>query len=251
MDRGWGVVSFIQYVQLSVFNNTYKLATIGKDSMITSSNMYLTVNGVPRTAPYNDVVNGISIQNIGDNFQLTTNFGLVSLNFGGPYQTELSLDASYAKYATIRAAGSGGTNGVALDKDALAATLLKPTTALPQGRQFALNPAMKGLTNLFNTGKAAVQLNVGPLIVPLTRDQYNSSNRVKYPLPPKLFSHNDQQSVWQSSSPEGSTIGWGGKMGDVALSNNSDSLFTCISLSGNSVLLAGDSAQQYQCSTIC
>ncbi|MBJ7468835.1 MAG: DUF1501 domain-containing protein, partial [Rhodoferax sp.] len=158
-------------------------------------------------------------------------------------------DASYAKYATIRAAGSGGTNGVALDKDALAATLLKPTTALPQGRQFALNPAMKGLTNLFNTGKAAVQLNVGPLIVPLTRDQYNSSNRVKYPLPPKLFSHNDQQSVWQSSSPEGSTIGWGGKMGDVALSNNSDSLFTCISLSGNSVLLAGDSALQYQCST--
>ena len=120
-------------------------------------------------------------------------------------------DASYAKYATIRAAGSGGTNGVALDKDALAATLLKPTTALPQGRQFALNPAMKGLTNLFNTGKAAVQLNVGPLIVPLTRDQYNSSNRVKYPLPPKLFSHNDQQSVWQSSSPEGSTIGWGAK----------------------------------------
>ena len=158
-------------------------------------------------------------------------------------------DASYAKYATIRAAGSGGTNGMALDKDALAATLLKPTTALPQGRQFALNPAMKGLANLFNTGKAAVQLNVGPLIVPLTRDQYNSSNRVKYPLPPKLFSHNDQQSVWQSSSPEGSTIGWGGKMGDVALSNNSDSLFTCISLSGNSVLLAGDSALQYQCST--
>ena len=158
-------------------------------------------------------------------------------------------DASYAKYATIRAAGSGGTNGMVLAKDALAGTLLKPTTALAQGRQFALNPAMKGLANLFNTGKAAVQLNVGPLIVPLTRDQYNSSNRVKYPLPPKLFSHNDQQSVWQSSSPEGSTIGWGGKMGDVALSNNSDSLFTCISLSGNNVLLAGDSALQYQCST--
>jgi len=158
-------------------------------------------------------------------------------------------DASYAKYAAIRSAGSGGTNGMVLDKDALAGTLLKPATALPQGRQFALNPAMKGLANLFNAGKAAVQLNVGPLIVPLTRDQYNSSNRVKYPLPPKLFSHNDQQSVWQSSSPEGSTIGWGGKLGDLALSNNSDSLFTCISLSGNNVLLAGDSALQYQCST--
>jgi uncharacterized protein (DUF1501 family) len=158
-------------------------------------------------------------------------------------------DASYAKYAAIRAAGSGDTNGMVLDKAALAATALKPTTPLPGGRQYALNPAMKGLANLFNTGKAAVQLNVGPLIVPLTRAQYNTSDRVKYPLPPKLFSHNDQQSVWQSSSPEGSTIGWGGKMGDVSLNNNSDSLFTCISLTGNNVMLSGDSALQYQCST--
>lgn len=158
-------------------------------------------------------------------------------------------DASYAKYATIRAAGSGGTTGMVLDKTAMAATALQPTTPLPGGRQYALNPAMKGLANLFNSGKAAVQLNVGPLIVPLTRDQYNSSDRNKYPLPPKLFSHNDQQSVWQSSSPEGSTIGWGGKMGDLSLGNNTDSLFTCISLTGNNVLLSGDSALQYQCST--
>jgi uncharacterized protein (DUF1501 family) len=157
-------------------------------------------------------------------------------------------DASYAKYAAIRAAGSGGTTGMVLDKAALSATALKPTTPLPGGRQYALNPAMKGLANLFNTGKAAVQLNVGPLVVPMTRAQYNGSDRTKYPLPPKLFSHNDQQSVWQSSSPEGSTIGWGGKMGDVSLSNNTDSLFTCISLTGNNVMLSGDSALQYQCS---
>jgi hypothetical protein len=158
-------------------------------------------------------------------------------------------DDSYTKYATIRSAGSGGTTGMVLDKAALAATELKPTTPLPGGRQYALHPSMKGLANLFNSGKAAVQLNVGPLVVPLTRSQFNSSDRVKYPLPPKLFSHNDQQSVWQSSSPEGSTIGWGGKMGDVALKNNSDSLFTCISVTGNSVLLSGDTALQYQCST--
>jgi len=158
-------------------------------------------------------------------------------------------DASYAKYATIRAAGSGGTNGMVLEKNAMAATALKPTTPLLGGRQYALNPAMKGLANLFNIGKAAVQFNVGPLIVPLTRAQYNSSDRNKYPIPPKLFSHNDQQSVWQSSSPEGSTIGWGGKMGDLSLGNNTDSLFTCISLTGNNVLLSGDSALQYQCST--
>ena len=56
------------------------------------------------------------------------------------------------------------------------------------------------------------------LVVPLTRAQYNNSNKKLYPQPPKLFSHNDQQSIWQSSSPEGSTVGWGGNLGDLALS---------------------------------
>ena len=35
------------------------------------------------------------------------------------------------------------------------------------------------------------------------------------PLPPKLFSHNDQQSIWQASLPEGATSGWGGRIGDL------------------------------------
>ena len=108
---------------------------------------------------------------------------------------------------------------------------------------------MPGMAQLFNTGKAAVQLNVGPLVVPLTRAQYSSNNRALYPLPPKLFSHNDQQSVWQSSSPEGSTVGWGGNLGDLALSSNGNSLFTCISVTGNAVFLSGDSALSYQVST--
>ena len=157
---------------------------------------------------------------------------------------------SYAKYFAIRAAGSGSnTSGVVLSQSALAATELKPTQALAGGRKYALQPSMPGLTQLFNSGKAAVQLNVGPLVVPLTRAQYNSPDRQKYPLPPKLFSHNDQQSVWQSSAAEGSTVGWGGRFGDVAMSNNANSLFTCISLSGNNVFLSGNSALQYQCST--
>ena len=157
---------------------------------------------------------------------------------------------SYNKYAAIRAAGAGSsTSGVVLSQSALAATELRPTQALAGGRKYALHPSMTGLAQLFNAGKAAVQLNVGPLVVPLTRAQYNGSDRVKYPLPPKLFSHNDQQSVWQSSAAEGSTVGWGGRFGDVAMGNNSNSLFSCISLSGNNVFLSGDTALQYQCST--
>ena len=151
-------------------------------------------------------------------------------------------EASYNKYNAIR-------TSIALPRANLTATLLEPTAALPGGQQYAFHPSMTGLRTLFNGGQAAVQLNVGPLVVPLTKAQYSGSNRTLYPRPPKLFSHNDQQSVWQSSSPEGSTIGFGGNMGDLALASNTNSLFTCISVTGNAVFLSGDSALAYQVSS--
>lgn len=157
---------------------------------------------------------------------------------------------NYNLYSTIRSGGAGQTaGGIALARAALTPTLLTPTAPLTNARQYALHPAMTGLAGLFNTGQAAVQMNVGPLVAPLTKAEYQSADRVKFPLPPKLFSHNDQQSVWQSSSPEGSTIGWGGNIGDLALSSNANSLFTCINVTGNAVFLAGDSALSYQVST--
>lgn len=165
-------------------------------------------------------------------------------------------NSSYDKYSAVRGGGAGRTaGGIALAQSDLTATLLKPTSApvdaLGVVRQYALNPAMTGLAGLFNAGKAAVQLNVGPLVVPLTRAQYHSSDRTTYPRPPQLFSHNDQQSIWQSSSPEGSKVGWGGNMGDLVLANglNSNNLFTCMSVTGNAVFLSGDAALQYQIST--
>jgi uncharacterized protein (DUF1501 family) len=159
-------------------------------------------------------------------------------------------DTSYNLYSSIRGGGAGQTaGGIALAKAALTPTLLSPTVPLPNGRQYALHPSMTGLAGLFNQGKAAVQLNVGPLIVPLTKAQYLGSDRTTYPLPPKLFSHNDQQSIWMSSSPEGSTVGWGGNLGDLAQGSNTNSLFTCISVTSNAVFLWGDTALQYQVST--
>ena len=160
-------------------------------------------------------------------------------------------DPSYNAYSAIRGGAAGqAAGGVALAKADLVPTLLSPTTPLPDGRQYALHPAMTALASLFNTdAKMAVQLNVGPLVVPLTRAQFNNSNKKLYPQPPKLFSHNDQQSTWQSSSPEGSTVGWGGNIGDLMLTQNSNALFTCMSVSGNAVFLSGDAALQYQVST--
>lgn len=91
-----------------------------------------------------------------------------------------------------------------------------------------------------------VILNVGTLVQPTTKLQYTNKS-VK--LPPKLFSHNDQQSVWQSSSPEGATSGWGGRIGDLFESGNGNATFTCVNVSGNAVFMSGKSAVQYQVST--
>jgi uncharacterized protein (DUF1501 family) len=158
--------------------------------------------------------------------------------------------ASYAAYQTIRGTtGSEAANGIALARASLSSMQLDATPMSAIGTanlQYAMHPSMADLHALFNGGQAAVLLNSGPLINPTSKTQYNDTNRNLNPLPLKLFSHNDQQSIWQSSSTEGSTVGWGGNIGDLALSSNSNSLFTCISVTGNAVFLSGDSALSYQ-----
>jgi uncharacterized protein (DUF1501 family) len=148
-----------------------------------------------------------------------------------PYDT-----ASYNAYQSIRGA-------IALPQANLAATALSPSVALPGGRQMALAPTLAPLKTLFDAGHMGVLLNVGTLMQPTTLAQYKAQS---VPLPPKLFSHNDQQSVWQSSLPEGATSGWGGRVGDLLMSSNNQSTFTCVNVSGNAVYMSGQTAVQYQ-----
>jgi uncharacterized protein (DUF1501 family) len=111
------------------------------------------------------------------------------------------------------------------------------------GRQFALPKEIEPLHRLFGEGRVAIISNVGPLTQPTTRQQY-ASNSV--PLPPKLFSHNDQQSTWQATVPEGAAFGWGGRIADILASSNQRSTFSSISVAGNAVWATGKSIQQYQ-----
>jgi uncharacterized protein (DUF1501 family) len=159
---------------------------------------------------------------------------------------------NYDLYSAIRGGGAGQTaGGITLARASLAATALTPSggQVLTNNLQYALAPQMTRLKALFDAGRMAPLLNVGPLVAPLTLAQYNSSNLVANPRPAKLFSHNDQQSTWQSSKPEGATDGWGGRMGDLAMSSNANSLFTCISATGNAVFLSGQQALTYQVSS--
>lgn len=124
--------------------------------------------------------------------------------------------------------------------------------AIPAGtnataRTFALHPFLGPLQTLFNQGRLAVLSNVGTLIQPTSKVQYNSRTVA---VPTSLFSHNDQQSTWQALSTEGARTGWGGRFADLmASSNGSSTLFTAVSAAGNAVFLSGQSVVQYQLST--
>ena len=155
-----------------------------------------------------------------------------------PYDT-----GSYAQYQLARPS-------FAYARASLDATVLTPAVApldsAGVAHQYALAPELGALLPLFNGGKLGVMLNIGTLVQPTTKTQYNNKS-VK--LPPKLFSHNDQQSVWQSSAAEGATSGWGGRMGDLFQATNTNATFTCVNVSGNAVYLSGNTAVQYQVST--
>jgi len=163
--------------------------------------------------------------------------------------TLIPFDATnYARYASIRGmSGSEEAAGIALSRASLQNTVLQT----PSGQQltdninYALAPTMPRLKARFDEGVMAPLLNVGPLIAPLTRAQYDNGS---VPRPSSLFSHNDQQSTWMSSQPEGSPTGWGGRIGDLALSSNTNAMFTAINATSNAVFLSGRTAVPYQVS---
>jgi uncharacterized protein (DUF1501 family) len=132
--------------------------------------------------------------------------------------------ASYQTYASARAT-------LAWDR---ATDLIPLTTAVPaaDGRQVALPRPLAPLATLFDAGQCAVVANVGPLVAPTDRTSY--ANRT------------DQQSVWQTSVPEGAKYGWGGRIGDLLAAQNTNALFTCLTPSSNAVLLSGQQVRPFQ-----
>jgi len=163
--------------------------------------------------------------------------------YGGNDHTNTFIpydNASHAQYLASR-------DTLAIPQAQLTATATGPV-ASQGGRDFAFHPALTAFKGHWDAGRLAVMANVGPLIVPTTRAQYQQSG---WPKPPKLFSHNDQQSVWQAYQPigEGARVGWGGRIGDLLMGQNTNPLFTCISAGGNAVFVAGQTALRYQVGT--
>jgi uncharacterized protein (DUF1501 family) len=117
------------------------------------------------------------------------------------------------------------------------------STGQASGRTFGMPLELAPMRKWYEAGKLAVLSNVGSLARPVTRAEYLAGSAT---LPPKLYSHNDQASFWQSLGAEGAASGWGGRMGDLLQAANGQPALTSVSACGNAVFLTGNAVQQYQ-----
>jgi uncharacterized protein (DUF1501 family) len=173
--------------------------------------------------------------------------------FGGndAFNMVLPTDsASWTAYTAMRSSiallspGTPRNLGAKPGSPAWLGGVLPIAPARSQGRTYALHPLMTRMQSMFDTDRRlAIVSNIGPLVAPTTQAQYNSPS---HPRPPRLFSHNDQQSVWQTMLPEGATQGWGGRLADMVAGSNSQAVFTAISAAGSAVWLSGQRVGQYQ-----
>ena len=152
--------------------------------------------------------------------------------FGGNDSWNMVVPSSNAEYSEY----AGSRQNLAVPQG----SLLPLQLAVPDasGWSFGLNPAMPGLQELFNAGRAAIVANVGPLVAPTTLEQYES---LSVPLPPQLFSHNDQQDQWHSlKGTEVSKSGWAGRIADVLAGQvTHQKVALNVSLAGQTLYQAG------------
>lgn len=113
--------------------------------------------------------------------------------------------SAYNEYAAARGNLTVGQNN-----------LLPISAANTSGVEYGVNGVMPEVQQLYKQGNLAVVANVGPLAAPTTATQYTNKS---VPLPPQLFSHNDQQTAWMAAnSAVISNTGWAGRLADLLYS---------------------------------
>ncbi|WP_085315749.1 DUF1501 domain-containing protein [Derxia lacustris] len=130
--------------------------------------------------------------------------------------TVVPLDSSrYDRYCAVR-------GSIALRSAADTEHVLGPIVPIGDG-SWGLHPRLAALKPLADAGRLAHVANVGPLARPTTRADFaawrNLNDADK--LPEALFSHSDQQKLWQNgvSRTDGSSVGatgWGARLAERA-----------------------------------
>jgi uncharacterized protein (DUF1501 family) len=113
--------------------------------------------------------------------------------------------ARYAQYAGVRGA------------------LAIPQSSLVPlgGVGFGLHPALSALAPAWAQGSLAPVFNLGTLVQPITKAQYRAASANSAMLPDSLFSHSDQQTLWETGTSSSLTrTGWGGRASEALATVN-------------------------------
>ncbi len=166
--------------------------------------------------------------------------------FGGNDSWNMVVPTSTAEYnAYSRSRGGGTASSLAIDR-----TALLPVTRDGQvagDPTFGFHPSMTGARDLFAAGNLAVMANIGPLVRPTTKTQYQTAASTGHALPPQLFSHNDQQDQWHSLRGKATLkSGWAGRVADVLNAQvGNQSVSVNVSLAGQTYFQASEIAKPY------
>lgn len=167
-----------------------------------------------------------------------------------PYDT-----ARHGVYATARSGVYNATTnagGLAIDRAALTSPFQITDSA--SGALYAVNPGntnypggMSDIATIYRANKLAFIANVGTLLRPISKTEYNSTPSLR---PPQLYSHNDQENLWHLARTAATNTGWGGLVADrVRLNNVNQALSPCISLAGSNRFEVGEDTFPYQMSS--
>ena len=175
---------------------------------------------------------------------------LVCIYFGGGNDGNNTVipnhsDASVTGYPAYSAARS--PQGLALPQS----SLLPITVPRIGGLSYGLHPGFgtvtgginPGLHPLWADGKMAVVTNVGTLIRPLTRIEYQTNPSLR---PSNLFSHSDQTNQHHTARADMVVLsGWGGRISDrMTLSANPNRLIPTVdSIAGPRLFTVGETTQ--------
>jgi uncharacterized protein (DUF1501 family) len=156
--------------------------------------------------------------------------------FGGNDSNNMVIPFSssgYGSYQQVRA-------GLALPQGSLL------PIAAPSAGSFAFHPKFTEMQGLFNQKHLAVLANVGTLVRPTTRAQFQQR---QVNLPENLFSHEDQQAQMQTAALDGNgQTGWAGRTADKIQTIYGGNFPIIISLAGTNIFCEGLSARSIESS---
>ncbi|GIX35841.1 MAG: Tat pathway signal protein [Lysobacteraceae bacterium] len=182
-----------------------------------------------------------------------------SFNLLVPRDSE-SPGSLYDSYRTARGGVFSASNPAGL---ALPFSELLPVRPEGSETDYGLHPSLAdfsasnggasqnhaGLHSLFQQQRLAFVCNMGPLLEPISKRDYENGA----PRPPQLFSHNDQERLWHigggTRNDPHARFGWGGQLAKTLTGGPlANGLSPTLSVAGAAHFLIGDQLLPYQLS---